>query len=673
MTSLPRRMLKRISAVAKEAVRRRVWITVGAYIAISIGAIEISEAVADALLFPAWTSRLVTFLLILGLPIVAVLAWLFDLGEGGVTRTPPMERPSEVTGRQPTNGSVGARGRPARAPAGGRSHASRSALRVPRVHGGETPRAAEASPEDEGRAEPDDTPPDPERVKRAALGHVRHELRTPINAILGYSEMLLEEEPPEESVADLEKIRSGGRQLLARVDAILDAGRIETEAAKDLESYAGQIEADLRTPITSVVGYCEMLIESEAEAGRANMVSDLERILSAAHALLEMSGDIVGVARRSDAAARVADSSALTSGVLAKLRPVESGDADGEGSLLVVDDNATNRDLLTRQLARHGYVVATAANGREAIEQMRRQPFDLVLLDVIMPEMDGVEALRRMKADEQLRDTPVIMLSSLDEVDSAVRCLQLGAEEYLSKPIEGTLLEARIRANLEIRRLRARERSMRERLEMDESLIEDLLTAGLPSSMLERIRAGTTPIIESWPSAAVLCAVLDPVPFGAGAVDEYVSFLAEAADEFHELADSIEGVDARLVGRPGLVAAIFDPVDPEGRPAAPLVDLADAFLDSLAAADPEAPGLLRLGIHAGQLVGSLFGAPRPRFELWGEGVDTARAVAELAEPGATLVTPPARTLLGDSARLDGIGVHDVNGRGSMRLYRITRG
>ena len=676
MTALPRRVLERIGAVAKEAMRRRVWITVGAYIAISIGAIEISEAVREALLFPAWTSRLVTFLLILGLPIVVVLAWFFDVGEGGVTRTPPLEGSLSTgsgAGSVPNgSGSTRPAGGGARTAPGNRARPPRPALHMPDLRA--ATRSVEAPPDrDAERGEGETEPPDPERVKRAALGHVRHELRTPINAILGYSEMLLEEDPPKETAADLEKIRSGGRQLLARVDAILDAGRIEADAEKDLESYAGQIEADLRTPVTSVVGYCEMLIESESEAGRSTMVPDLERILGAAHALLEMSGDIVGVARRSESAARVADSSALASGVLAKLRPVASGDADGEGSLLVVDDNATNRELLTRQFARQGYVVATAENGKQALEQMRRQSFDLVLLDVIMPEMDGVETLRRIKVDERLRDTPVIMLSSLDEVDSAVRCLQLGAEEYLGKPIEGALLEARIRANLEIRRLRARDRAMRERLDADETLIEELLTSGIPAPMREQLRAGSVPIVESWPAAAVLCAVLDPVPFGAGAVDRYVSFLADAADEFDELADSIEGVDARLAGRPGFVAAAFESVDPGRALAAPLLELADDFLDALAAADPDAPGLFRLGIHAGPLIGSLFGASRPRLELWGEAIDTARAVAELAEPGATLVTPPAKALLGDAVHLDGIGVQEVNGRGSMRLYRIVRG
>lgn len=656
----PRKLLTGIADLSREAVRRKVWISAGAYVAIAIGVIEISQAVASALLFPDWTTRLVTFLLILGFPLVVVLAWIFDIGEGGLHRTPP-------AGADSAKGGRAAGGNTAGAPRHGSRPVAVAPRAVPRIPAARTRRAPQESEEETSG---DAAPPDPERVRRAALGHVRHELRTPINAILGYSEMLLEDEPPEEVAQDLGRIRDGGRQLLGLVDSILDAGRIAADSGRDVESYAAQIEADLRTPITSVVGYCEMLIEAEEEAGRTSMTADLERIREAARSLLATSGDIVRVAGEAETARPDADSSAMTSGVLAKLRPVAKADVEGEGSLLVVDDNATNRDLLTRQLARHGYMVATAEDGREALAQMERQSFDLVLLDVIMPNMDGVETLKRIKADERLRDTSVIMLSSLDEVDSAVRCLQLGAEEYLSKPVEGALLEARIRANLEVRDLRTRERLLGERLAADRAMIDGLVTHGVPASMAARARAGAETVVETWPSAAALCLALDPAPFGAAGVDEYVTFLADAMAQFQLLAESIDGVDALVAGRAGLVAAALAEGD-DAPAAAALAELARRFLEDMAAHDAAAAALFRGGLHAGALVGSLFGAPRPRFDLWGEALDTARSVAELADPGVVLVTPPARSLLGGAVELDSVGVREVGARGSMRLHRLT--
>jgi len=122
--------------------------------------------------------------------------------------------------------------------------------------------------------------------------------------------------------------------------------------------------------------------------------------------------------------------------------------------ILVVDDNDRNRDMLSRRLKKQGYDVAVAENGREALEAVRTRPFDMVLLDIMMPEMDGYEVLQQLKADETLRHIPVIMISALDEVDSVVRCIEMGAEDYLPKPFNPTLLKARIGACLEKKHVR---------------------------------------------------------------------------------------------------------------------------------------------------------------------------------------------------------------------------
>ena len=124
-------------------------------------------------------------------------------------------------------------------------------------------------------------------------------------------------------------------------------------------------------------------------------------------------------------------------------------------TLLVVDDSEDNRYTLTRRLAREGYTrVVTANDGRQALELLSRQPVDLVLLDIMMPELNGYEVLERLKADERLRHLPVIMISAVDEIESVIRCVELGAEDYLPKPFNPTLLRARVGATLEKKRLR---------------------------------------------------------------------------------------------------------------------------------------------------------------------------------------------------------------------------
>jgi class 3 adenylate cyclase len=146
-------------------------------------------------------------------------------------------------------------------------------------------------------------------------------------------------------------------------------------------------------------------------------------------------------------------------------------------SILVVDDAATNRMLLGRMLEALGHEVLVAANGREALASMRSREPDLVLLDVLMPEMDGFTTLEQIKADRALRDVPVIMISALEDLDSVVRCIELGAEDYLHKPFDPVLLRARIRAGLDKRRLQQLERAR----------VHDLFARFFPEPIVEEV------------------------------------------------------------------------------------------------------------------------------------------------------------------------------------------
>ncbi len=169
------------------------------------------------------------------------------------------------------------------------------------------------------------------------------------------------------------------------------------------------------------------------------------------------------------------------------------------GTLLVVDDNRVNRLLLGRSLEQLGHSVTFAENGREALESLRKRRVDLVLLDIEMPEMDGYQVLAALGTDSQLRDIPVVMMSSLEEVDSVARCIELGAEDYLFKPVNPVLLKARVGASLEKKRLRDRQRELFRQFATAE-VAEELLQTGLTlggkhveaSVMFSDIRAFTS-------------------------------------------------------------------------------------------------------------------------------------------------------------------------------------
>ena len=176
-----------------------------------------------------------------------------------------------------------------------------------------------------------------------------------------------------------------------------------------------------------------------------------------------------------------------------------SASAGQPGTILIADDNRVNRLLLARGLEQEGHAVVYAEHGREALDLLRQRRFDLLLLDVLMPELDGFEVLAELQEDPHLRDIPVIVTSALDEIDSVVRCLEMGAEDYLTKPVNPVLLSARINASLEKKRLRDQQRELISKFATKE-VAEDLLTSGFSlggqyvdaSAMFCDIRSFTT-------------------------------------------------------------------------------------------------------------------------------------------------------------------------------------
>ena len=288
------------------------------------------------------------------------------------------------------------------------------------------------------------------------LADLRHELRTPLNAIIGYTEILLEEAEDdglEDLIADLQKIHVAGKELLALVNNVLDPPTIGAE-----------LDFRLRTPLNAIIGYAEMLLEDVEDEGREGSISDLLKIHTAAQRFLALVDDVASLeieAGETDADSKTASTSPTIQDAVVAIHPQKDDGAASaladQGYLLVVDDNEMNRDTLSRHLERQGHTVAVAENGRQALEMIQAHPFDLVLLDVMMPEMNGYQVLQRLKSDDAWRDIPVIMISALDEMDSVVRCIEMGAEDYLPKPFDPVLLRARISASLEKKRLRDQE------------------------------------------------------------------------------------------------------------------------------------------------------------------------------------------------------------------------
>jgi adenylate cyclase len=293
----------------------------------------------------------------------------------------------------------------------------------------------------------------PEPMSDPSIASLKHRLRTPLNHIIGYSEMLQEEaedQGEEAFIVNLQQIRAAGQQLLALINDNLDS--LSADSGK---ASISRLRHQFRKPLSQIINSTERLQRQAESQGQLGPVHDLQKISTAARNLLAFSKDSIPWSGME--AVKLPSNPVLSNAAPSWEVSMFSSPKRDRSFLLVVEDNETSRDMLCRRLERQGHQVAAAENGRQAMEMVRANSFDLILLDFMMPDVNGYQVLEQLKSDDSLRYIPVIMLSALEEVDSAVKCIEMGAEDYLSKPFNPILLKARIDACLEKKRLRDQE------------------------------------------------------------------------------------------------------------------------------------------------------------------------------------------------------------------------
>jgi adenylate cyclase len=328
----------------------------------------------------------------------------------------------------------------------------------------------------------------------ARLAHVRQELLAPVNAIAGYADILRDEASRLELPAltpDIDRILTSAEALLSLVEGLLDAGTTTARHEEEsLSDYQQRLLHDLRNPLNAIKGYGEMLLEDIVDLTGVSLRQDLERLLTEVARLLASLEWIVSFTFYQTASAETeAERSRLMAAdpLLAIRAPDPSQEHPREtGRILVVDDNASNRGLLLRRLEREGHQALEAKSGQQALQLLKAEEVDLILLDLMMPDMNGLQVLERLKGNERLRDIPVIMISGLRETGSVIRCIEAGAEDYLSKPFDQVLLRARINACLERKHWHDRELGYLAQLKAEKEKSDALLRSILPGQIASR-------------------------------------------------------------------------------------------------------------------------------------------------------------------------------------------
>ena len=347
------------------------------------------------------------------------------------------------------------------------------------------------------------------RTERALVAYVRQELSAPAIAIMGYAEMLMDDAVQagrEQVTDDLQRILDASRTLHRLILSLLDPATVHrTDGSADLAEYRRTLRHDLRTPINAIKGYGEMLREDAADGGarhvsrrsrqapgRGNPTARPDRRTgnvfrrAMPRHRMERAPPPPSLAHRRRWSRACSRRSAPSPKRKRTARPVQPS------RILVVDDNASNRDLLSRRLQRQGHTVLQAEDGTIALALVEKEALDLVLLDLMMPGISGYDVLISLKNNPRFREIPVIMISALSELDSIVRCIEAGADDYLAKPFDPTLLRARVGSSLEKKHLRDREREMVEALRLEKERSEQLLLNILPREIVTRMNGGET-------------------------------------------------------------------------------------------------------------------------------------------------------------------------------------
>jgi class 3 adenylate cyclase/CheY-like chemotaxis protein len=354
-----------------------------------------------------------------------------------------------------------------------------------------------------------------------------------------------------------------------------------------------------------------------------------------------------------------------------------------DATLLVVDDNEDNRYALTRRLAREGYPnVAVAVDGRQALELLSSKPFDLVLLDIMMPNMNGYEVLEKMKAEEKLRYIPVIMISAVDEIDSVVRCIELGAEDYLSKPFNPTLLRARVGASLERKRLHdqvaAQAADLAQWNRTLEARVKDQLAEIERVSRLKRflspqvadviLSSGDDGVLESHrrPITVLFCDLRGFTAFAETTEpEEVMSVLRSYHAALGELIHKHQGTVERFAGD-GVMVLFNDPIpcpDPSLRAVRMAIEMRDS-VGALAANWRKQGHELGFGIgiaHGYATLGRIGFEGRFDYGAVGTVVNLAARLCADAKDGQILIDPKVHTAIEEGASTEPAGELTLKG------------
>jgi class 3 adenylate cyclase len=349
--------------------------------------------------------------------------------------------------------------------------------------------------------------------------------------------------------------------------------------------------------------------------------------------------------------------------------------------ILVVDDSRTLRRILTRELNSLGFQnILEAADGIEAIATVRSKSIDLMLLDMEMPELDGLGVLTELKSDDTYKSLPIIVISGADQFEKTIKCIEIGAEDYLPKPFDPILLRARIFSSLEKKRLRDLDQKHlamlnheKELLEVEQLKTEKLMLNILPRPIADRLKRGEKNISGSYPEVTILFS--DLVGFtkmsSQTSATDLVKLLNDLFTRFDKRADALGVEKIKTIGDAYMAVAGLPIPRPDH--AQLCAELALGMFDDLKAFNQENGKELdmRIGLNSGPVVAGVIGFTKFSYDLWGNTVNTASRMESTSKPGRVQVSPATYEAIKDDFTLEDGGLMECKGLGEILTHLLV--
>ena len=467
------------------------------------------------------------------------------------------------------------------------------------------------------------------RERDALISKARHNLKNPVNAILGFSEMLIEDcedDGYDHLLSDLRKIHEAGQQVLEIIEESFSDSSLSGAHTK-VSEIAKRMEISIRTPINNIVGYGEMLLEDKKDVEIDTFTEDINKIIKSGKALSEEINQIISFDPSSELGGQDKSINAVRS-VLTSIQPLDENESVKvtNGSILVVDDNENNTTLLRKRLTKIGNKVSIANDGIEALKIVENIDLDLILLDIIMPNMNGYQVLEFLKKDKRYHEIPIIMLSSMDDLTSIYRCIELGADDYVTKPFDKTILEARISACIEKKLLRDKEKVLLVEISKEKEKSDKLLLNILPKTIADRLKSGEKIIADKHDEVSILFA--DIVKFTPQSKNlnpqELVTILNDIFSKFDDLSIQYKIEKIKTIGD-----NYFSVSGLNGNPkesAVNIIKMAKEMIKGIKIINNTQNTMdlcMRIGIHTGSIVAGVIGKNKFAYDLWGSTVNMA--------------------------------------------------